>query len=710
MKCKILSLFLALTMVAGMAAPVMAADGDTVITILGTSDTHGSVWGWAYEFEEESTGCLAQISTYVKEVRAESDNVILVDDGDTIQGTIMTDDLCNLNPDDPHPVFAAMNYMKYDAMGLGNHEFNWGITSQKKLLSQAEFPVICSNVKEPDGSYLARDGGWTIVERGGVKVAIIAAVTPNIQRWDGGKDGINDLKVSSLADGVDAAIKEIGDKADVFFVMAHAGFEQEYSEADAAKTILERCPQVSALQVGHTHTVYTNNDDPAVAIGGTRNGGRQVVRFDLTVGKDKKVTAAKVEVVDVTDREFDPGIRGLETVKTMHEKAVDFVGGTVLGHATAKFQPVDEIRGVPSGRYMDTAVIDFMNTVQLEYSGADVTTGALLRDTSDLPEGPLNYGNIFDIYHFVNMLELVTVTGAELKAYMEYSASYFNQWKPGDINVSFNPDLYFDGHDHFSGVNYEVNLSKPVGERIENVTFKGEPVTDDQTFKLAINDYQLQVMQNLNIISGKSEWEAPQSIRDMLKDYITKHDPIDPADFLDNNWKVTGIDLQLDNPERARYIELVNNGTLPKPYGKSINLYEANNVIFNDVLQSADAIALDGVTYYRLRDLAVLFAGTTAQFNIGWDGKVVFDKGAAYTAEALAPAGEKTGTVVELILSTGEGNVTVPAALVVEKGNINGSYYVSAQTLNSLLGTVANDSSGYLTLNADKLTAQNKGG
>ena len=114
-------------------------------------------------------------------------------------------------------------------------------------------------------------------------------------------------------------------------------------------------------------------------------------------------------------------------------------GGASLGSTTARFQPENEIRGIPAGRVMDTAVMDLINTVQLENSGADVSAAALFKGTSDLPKGDINYGNIFDIYKFDNTLYRVKVTGAELKAYMEWSAECYNQWQEGDINISFDP-------------------------------------------------------------------------------------------------------------------------------------------------------------------------------------------------------------------------------------------------------------------------------
>ena len=153
------------------AAFAAEAEGEKHITILGTSDMHGNIWGYSYEDNAETdNNGMARLYTYIQQVRAENPNTFLVDAGDDIQGTIMTDDLYNKTPEEPHPVVTAMNYMGYDAMTLGNHEFNWGIPTMQSILGQASFPVLAANVTGAQGEPVT-GAGWTIVERGGVKLA-----------------------------------------------------------------------------------------------------------------------------------------------------------------------------------------------------------------------------------------------------------------------------------------------------------------------------------------------------------------------------------------------------------------------------------------------------------------------------------------------------------------------------------------------------------
>ena len=686
---KLLSAVLSAALVLSLAPAALAAEGETHITIIGTSDTHGNVWGYSYEDMAESTDDgLARISTYVNQVRAENPNTILVDTGDTIQGTIMTDDLYSKDTAN-HPVPAAMNYMGYDAWTLGNHEFNFGVDTLKSILAQAKMPVLAANIKNADGSYFT-GAGYTIVERGGVKVAVIGVDTPNIPRWDGTKQGVEELTFEPLADAVNECIDAIGGSADVIMVCAHAGLEAEYSTdgSDAGKTILEQCPEVDILQLGHTHTTYVNND--TIPVGETTNNAGEVVRYDLTLDANKEITSATVETVSMEGIEPDQGLRDVAAVKDAQDKTVSFIQDNVLGHAAADFQPANEIAGIPAGRIQDTAVIDLIGTVQLENSGADVSAAALFKDTSDLPEGDINYGNIFDIYKFDNTLYRVKVTGAELKAYMEWSAECYNQWKEGDINISFDPEYPDYLYDMFAGVEYEIDLSQPKGQRIKNVMFKGEPLQDDQTLTLAVNNYRYSsALKGQNLISGTKEWESSNSIRDMIVAYFAEHSPVAPE--VDNNWKIVGVDLNEDDARRAELIGYINDGLLPAPYAESYNLADydtlvaqakANAAVLVDGTPKVVSTATDaaGNTYYRLRDLAAALNGTGKQFNVLWNAGVEITTGAAYADPALTmPAQAPAGLAAETLAVKVDGAAQSMSAVL-----SNGNYYVASSALEAL--------------------------
>ena len=561
---------------------------DTHVVILLTSDLHGNTWSYSYEDNAETTNNgMPRVYSYVQEVREENPIVFLVDAGDDIQGTIMTDDIANKNPDQEHPVIAAMNKMGYDSMTLGNHEFNWGIDTMLKILGQAEFPVLGANILDEDGNYVTGKG-WTIIDRGGVKLAVIGVCTPDIPIWDWDKEGIIDTTFEAANVAVKEAIEEIGDQADIILVSAHMGQYAEFDEdegSDAGEKIITDNPEVDILQVAHMHITVDDkvNGTPIV---GVRNSGREVARVDVTLDSDKNIKDISTEIVDMENYEPSEEIREIPIVKELHEETINFVQGVdengeqgePLGITTAKFQPENEILGLPEGKLEDTAVIDLISNVQLLNSGADVTACALFKDTSDLPEGFINYGNIFDIYKFDNTLYTVDITGKELKNYMEWAAECYNQWQPGDINISFDPEYPGYLYDMFTGVDYEIDLSKPKGERIVNVLFEGEPLQDDQILKLAVNNYRYSsALKAQKLVEEKRDWESSNSIRDMIVEYFAENSPVEPT--VDNNWRIVGVDLSEDDPRRAEIIDYINEGLLPTPYDKSYNLADYDELV-----------------------------------------------------------------------------------------------------------------------------------
>lgn len=558
------------------------APEETRAVILATSDIHANIWGYSYEDNKETdNNGMARLYTYIKKVREEEPVVFLVDAGDEIQGTIMTDDIANKTPDSEHPVMTAMNFMDYDCMTLGNHEFDWGVAVMKKILGQAGFPILGANILDENGDYIAGDG-WIILERGGIRLAVIGVCTPDVTILEKDKEGVADTTFEAANTAVKKAMEEIGDKADIILVSAHMGQYPEYdeeNESDAGEMIIEDNPDIDILQVAHMH-ITVNDKVNDIPIAGVRNAGREIARFDVTLDRDRKIKDISTSIVDMADYEPSEEIREIPVVKALHEQTIQYIQGNpddendkgeVIGTTTSRFQPDDEIKGLPEGRLKDTAVIDLIHKVQLLNSGADVSACSLFKSDSDLPEGTIYYRNIFDIYKYDNTLYRINVTGKELKDYMEWTAGFYNQWEPGDINISFDPEFPDYLYDMFAGVDYEIDISRPKGERIQNVMFRGEPLKDDQVLKLCVSNYRYSAALRPNkLVSGRPDWESSCSVRDMIVDYFKQNSPVEPEIY--NNWRITGADLSVNDPRRKEIIDYINDGSLPAPVNKSYNL------------------------------------------------------------------------------------------------------------------------------------------
>lgn len=543
---------------------------DKKITILATTDVHGNVLGYNYDNGESFIDSgMNRIYSYIKQVKSENPNTLVVDNGDIIQGNTLTDEIYSNEKEEKHPVISAMNFMGYDAMVLGNHEFNFGIDLIKSLEKQSDFPFLSANVNyRKNGDEFVKT--HTILNCGGVRVGIIGLTTPNVPRWAGNL--VEELSFYDLGETAYRYVNEIRDKVDVILVMAHASMVSEHdkkNESDAAEKVLRLCPEIDVLVVGHFHITVKEKRGKTL-IGGATDSGRDVIRFDLTLDSNNCVIDGKVQVVAMKDYYPSKELEYLPVIKKAHETTMDFIT-EVIGEASEDFQPKDEIKFIPEGKLRDTPLMELINKVQLINSGADVTSTSLIRDDSNIKKGIITYGNIFNIYKFTTFLYVVEVTGKELKNYMEWAASAYNQWKPGDISISFTMDIPGYQHEFFAGVDYKVDISKPVGHRIVDLIFKGELVKEDQVLKLATSDYcYFANLKGRKLAKKDYIWKSSNTIRDMIVEYIKNQGIISPQ--VDNNWEIIGVNLE--SPYKEKIIKLVNEGSIELPYNKALNIYE----------------------------------------------------------------------------------------------------------------------------------------
>lgn len=228
--------------------------------------------------------------------------------------------------------------------------------------------------------------------------------------------------------------------------------------------------------------------------------------------------------------------------------------------------------------------MDLINNIQLEATGADVAGAALFKSDSNLKAGNLTYASIFDIYKYPNTLVGIEINGEQLKNYMEWSAKYYNTFTPGDINISFNPDIRGYNYDMFQGVDYKVDISKPEGERIVDLRFNGELVKDTDIFKLAVNNYRYGGLKSMGIIDEDLEpyFESdPKALRTYIAEYIRENKEIIPE--IDNNWEVVGIDL--NHPLRDYLIGEINKGSLELPVSEDGRSYNAKAINAEEMIK-----------------------------------------------------------------------------------------------------------------------------
>lgn len=543
------------------------------LKILATSDTHGKFVPWDYALNAESlTGSMAQLASAVKALRDE--NTLLLDAGDTVQDN-SADQFITADNGRIHPMIAAMNAMRYDVWVPGNHEYNFGMDVLKRLMGQQEARVLTGNVRDAKGAALA--DAYIILEKNGLRIGIIGMITPNITRWDA--VNLKGWQVSDPLEETRKLLKELRSQSDVLIGVYHMGLSNEYGTPNSGVTdILKHCPEFDLMIAAHEHREVSGQLIGGVPVVENLYQAQTMAEVVLTLGRGEetdgkwKVTDRKIRMIEAKEYGPDPELmRLLAPYDEQARRNAEVLIGRFEGESLA---PVNEIAQIPEAQIRNTALIDLINRVQMYYTGAAVSATSLSNLNANLFRGPIRRCDVSLIYRYTNSLYKVKMNGRQLKAWMEWSASYFNTWHPGDLTISFRETIRAYNYDVFSGVRYEINLSKEPGNRIENLTWAdGRPVGEEETFTAAVNNYR--VTSQL-CVPGEiyGEGDVPQllemdvhgeigGIRELIGDYIVRVKGGILTEEQENNWRITGIDWDPDMRRKA--VRLLAEGRLAIP-------------------------------------------------------------------------------------------------------------------------------------------------
>lgn len=538
------------------------------IRILSTSDLHGRMVPWDYaQNKEDKSGSAAQLLTAIHKYR--NDNTILADAGDLIQGNSAELFL----EESVHPMVMAANRMGYDIWVTGNHEYNFGIETVKKTIADLDAVTLTGNVFLSDGTPLAR--GYTILERDGIRAAFIGMTSHNIVRWD--KQNLTGCTVTDALDETRKIIDSIQGQYDVLIGVFHESIQNECNTPNTGVTdICNACPEFDAMISSHGHMripeCYIND----VLVVQNASDGKTMSCIDLKFEADEKgwkCIERAPEMIDI--QEFAPDPELLNLFEPYHQRARTDAE-VLIGHLEGgPLTPEEEIRGVPPAVLKPTPLIDLIHRVQLYYSNADVSATALFTLNAGLPEGRIRKCDVSMICRFPNELYRVSMTGAQLKQFMEFSAGFYNTFKQGDLTISFNPKHKYYLYMMFAGVNYEIDISAEPGSRIRKLTYPdGRPVRDDDVLRVAANDYCANSYllaygdifhegEPLPVLEESGIHNEIGGIRELIRDYIVnvEHGVLNPKKT--DNWRLTGIFW----PEalRKRVIQAVNDGILELP-------------------------------------------------------------------------------------------------------------------------------------------------
>jgi len=518
------------------------------ITILATTDMHGNVLPIDYYANKPDARGLACAATIIKGVRKENPNLLLLDSGDTIQGTPLVYYHNKKNNQPPDPMMLAMNALHYDAMAVGNHEYNFGLKVLGKARREANFPWLSANTYKK-GTDQTAYAPYLVKEVNGVRVGILGLTTPGIPNWENAENyaGLEFRETVSEARKWVKVLRE-KERADVVVITMHMGLEKDLrtgkvdpgqvKNENAAVAIAEQVPGVDVILMGHTHRevpgVYING----VLLAQADKWARRVARVDLYLERETSANAnsGRWRVVAKSARTIpvDERVKPDEEISKLvapYDRETQAWLGRVIGESSAELTARD-------ARFRDTAILDLIQRVQLEAGKADVSMAASFNPQARIPQGTVTVRDIAGLYEYENTLAVLEVTGQQLKDALEHSAEYFRAYVPNKAAADL-VDEKIPGYnfDIAEGVTYDLNISKPIGGRIENLRFHNQPVIPAQKLRLVTNNYRINggggftMYKNAPVVYRSSE-----EIRDLIIDWVERHKIIPPEPT--NNWRL----------------------------------------------------------------------------------------------------------------------------------------------------------------------------
>lgn len=498
---KLLICLMTLLGLGSLSAVHASQDGEVTLKLIETSDVHGCYFPYDFIRNKPMKGSLARVSSYVKEQREKYENVILMDNGDILQGQPVAYYYNYMDTISEHVCAAMLNYMKYDVGTMGNHDVETGHAVYDRWVRQCNFPVLGANIvdNKTEKPYLPP---YQVIEKEGVKIAILGMITPAIpswlpeQLWSG-------LHFEDMEDCARKWVKIIREKEnpDVLVGLFHAGPEGnkldnvvENGSGNVAKSV----PGFDVVFMGHDHTrryeKVVNVEGDSVLLIDPANMSKVVSEVTFTIKKqDGKVVSKQVEGKLVNMDGYAPDADFMNIFSGAYETTMDFVSRNI-GRIEHTISSKEAFFG-PS------AFVDLIHQLQLDITGADISFCAPLSAYAEIKKGDICVSDMFNLYKYENLLYTMKLTGKEIKDFLEMSyALWTNQMQSPDDHLMLlneedngfgrfkNPSFNFDSA---AGIIYTVDVTKPQGAkiRIERMA-NGEPFDLNKTYRVAVNSYR----------------------------------------------------------------------------------------------------------------------------------------------------------------------------------------------------------------------------
>lgn len=522
------------------------ASGGTIdLVVAATTDVHGRLRGWDYYADSAEPGNgLTRAATIVDSVRAANPGrVILLDAGDLLQGNPLTHVAARVDTlaPGPHPVVAAMNALHYDASAIGNHEYNYGVPLLDRAVAEASFPFLSANtLRSGEGR---KYDAWTIVERAGVKVGIIGATTPGVMLWDRDNVAAAGIALLDIVPSVGVAVLQARQAgAQIIVVTVHSGLGEPSSydtvttglpSENVSARLAREVPGIDLIVYGHSHREMADTVIGSTLLVQPKNWAASVAVAHLGLERDGRawrVASRRGEIVRVAGHAESPQL--LAATERAHRATVAYVT-TPIGRTPVAWR-------ADSARLQDTPIIDFILEVERRAAGADLASTAAFSLDARLDSGAITIAKLQRLYPYENTLRAIRITGKQLREYLEHSARYYLEMGPGVAAYAVDPRIPGYNFDIVAGADYQLNLARPFGSRVTNLTVRGRPVADSDSYSLALNNYRQTGGGGFGMLAGAPvAYDRGESIRDLLIDEVRRRGTIRPEDYFTRNWSLT---------------------------------------------------------------------------------------------------------------------------------------------------------------------------
>jgi 2',3'-cyclic-nucleotide 2'-phosphodiesterase / 3'-nucleotidase / 5'-nucleotidase len=515
--------------------PVRPSDTAHVV-IVATTDLHGHVTDWDYVANQPASGGLTRVASLVDSLKARyPGQVVVLDAGDVIQGDPFATYFARIAPRDPNPVIEAMSLTGYDAATPGNHEFDWGVGVMRRAVAGAAFPYVSGNIYTLPGDTLLFKP-YVVLQRQGVRIGITGFTTPGAAVWNGdhlqGK-----LRLDRIPAAAARVIPPLRRESDLVVALIHSGLTGPASydttgvggENEAAS--LAGLPvRPDLVVVGHSHREMRDSVRGGVHFVQPRQHGGSVsiTHVDL-VREEERWRPFRIRAELVSTARTAPSPRLAQRLAPAHEAVLNWTN-LALGEAAGPMPAA-------AARLEPTPILNFVNTVQLKRTGADLSAASAFDLRAGFDSGTIRVRQLVALYPFDNTLRAVRISGTQLKDYLEHSARYYRTDPLGRISINDSVPGY--DYDVIAGARYDIDLRRAPGDRIRNLSVRRRPVTRSDSFTLAVNSHRQTGAGGYSMLRGVPVvYDKGENIRDLLIEEIKSRKVIDPAGYAAREWRL----------------------------------------------------------------------------------------------------------------------------------------------------------------------------